>query len=457
MDMPENNLEFNPSGMGPDRRSILKALGIGAAGIAASPFLSASMLDSAAAATSTSKSRALNFTAWEYQPDTIKALVAAWSKKSGVKVATSFIPNVGYTAGIQSRQRGGKPADAFYNFAYNSQKFVQQKWAADLRGLKGADQMVSEMFPSARSRFVATNGAIVSVPYFSAVHMLQYNKKMVAAAGFSGPPNSLQETYDQCKKIKENGVGAPYLAYWVKDFVEEYLHVYLLAGNVVPFDSKGNPVFMDDPKTLDVFNWWQSMYKDGMTPKSVLTDDPGKETTQIANGNAAFFALHHYFLRDIVESKGTASADITQAKIVGTGGKTLQMGEVVQMGGHLSGATKLAAWDFLKTYGWKDSSGQFSTAQKWAKSGALAAPYPAFFADPKVKASFPSYMDLNLIKDTFEHSSDIVPARTLPWYQGFQAQCGVIIHDLLLGNSNARATANALAIACRTAKSGAGL
>jgi multiple sugar transport system substrate-binding protein len=145
MDMPENNLEFNPSGMGPDRRSILKALGIGAAGIAASPFLSASMLDSAAAATSTSKSRALNFTAWEYQPDTIKALVAAWSKKSGVKVATSFIPNVGYTAGIQSRQRGGKPADAFYNFAYNSQKFVQQKWAADLRGLPRAAALLPLM------------------------------------------------------------------------------------------------------------------------------------------------------------------------------------------------------------------------------------------------------------------------------------------------------------------------
>jgi multiple sugar transport system substrate-binding protein len=66
-------------------------------------------------------------------------------------------------------------------------------------------------------------------------------------------------------------------------------------------------------------------------------------------------------------------------------------------------------------------------------------------------------MDLSLIKDTFQNNSDIVPARTLPWYQGFQAQCGTIIHDLLLGNSNALATANELAIACKTAKSGSGL
>jgi multiple sugar transport system substrate-binding protein len=433
-----------------DRRSLLTAMGV--AGLTTAPLISSSMMSSADAAGQT-----INFTAWEYQPDTIKSLVKSWSGKTGNKVNISFIPNVGYTAGIQARQRGGKPADVFYNFSYNSQKFVNQKWAADLRGLPGADKMVAEMFPSARSRFVAENGAIVSAPYFSAVHMLQYNKKMVAAAGFSSTPNSLQETYDQCKKIKANGVASPYVAYWVKDFVEEYLHVYLLAGGVKPFDNKGDPIFMDDPKTLEVLEWWQAMYKDGMTPKSVLTDDPGKHTTSIANGDAAFYALHHYFLRDIVESKGSASADIAQAKIVGTGGKTLQMGEVIQMGGKVSGKKKAAAWDFMKTYGYKDSKGEFSTFQKWAASGALCAPYAGFFKDPKVIAAFPKYMDLSLIQDTFQNSSDIVPARTLPWYQGFQAQCGTVIHDLLLGNSNPRATANALAIACKTAKSGSGL
>lgn len=456
MASPLDNVNSNLESMNVDRRSVLKSIGIGAAGLTGTSIFGVGIADSASAAPKASV-QTINFTAWEYQPDTIRSLAAAWSRKTKNKVNISFIPNVGYTAGIQSRQRGGKPADVFYNFAYNSQKFVEQKWAADLRGLPGADAMIADMFPSARSRYTSTKGAIVSVPYFAAVHMLQYNKKMVKDAGFSGPPNSLQETYDQCAKIKANGVATPYTAYWVKDFVEEYLHVYLLAGNVTPFDEKGNPVFMDDPKTLDVLNWWQAMYKDGMTSKSVLTDDPGKETTQIANGNAAFFALHHYFLRDIVESKGTESANITQAKIVGTGGKTLQMGEVMQLGGKLSGAKKAAAWDFMKTYGYKDKEGEFSTFQKWAKSGALCAPYPGFFSDPKVIAAFPTYMDLNLIKDTFANSSDIVPARTLPWYQGFQAQCGTIIHDLLLGNSNARATANALAIALKTAKSGSGL
>lgn len=430
-----------------DRRSVLR--GIGVLGIASLANLN--LIQEAAAA-----GQKLNFTAWEFQPDTIKSLVKAWEAKSKDKITISFIPNIGYTAGIQARQRGGKPADVFYNFAYNSEKFVQQKWAADLRGLPGVDGVIADMFPSSRPRFVAENGAIVSVPYFSAVHMLQYNKKMLADKGVT-LPNSLAQTYTACKKLKDNGVAGPYTAYWVKEFVEEYLHVYLLANNVTPFDSKGEPVFADDSKAIEVFEWWQNMYKDGMTPKNVLTADPGVHTTAMAQGNAAFYALHHYFLNDIVQAKGPESNNCAQAKIVGTGGKTLQMGEVMQMGGKVKGAKRLAAWDFMKEYGYKSANGKFTTFTKWASAASLCAPYPAFFADADVKAAFPKYMDLTLIEDTFKNNSDVVPARTLPWYQGFQAQCGTIIHDLLLGEATPKATRNALAVACRTAKSGAAL
>jgi len=453
------------------RRKIVKFMGLGAAGLALSPVLAAcgtSATDSSGGGTTEATSdpvadaaweadKRLRMTAWEYQPDTIKELVAAWSDQSGVAVDVDFIPNVGYTAGIQARQQGGDQADVFYNFAYSSQKFYEEGWAADLRGLPGVDDMISEMFPSARSRHVRPDGAIVSVPYFMAVHMLQYNTEILENSGFSSTPNSLTETYDQCQKIKSDGLANPYVAYWVKEFVEEYLHVYLLAGNVTPFDENGEPVFADDSKTLEVFDWWQAMFQDGMVPRSVLTDDPGKHTTEIANGRAAFYALHHYFLRDIRETGGSASDKISQAPIVGTGGKTLQMGEVVQMGGNLTGPRREAAWDLLKTYGWKDNSGRFSTFEKWASAGTLLAPYPGFFEDDAIRAAFPAYMDVDAIRDVVENRSENPPARTLPWYQAFQAQCGDIIHSLLLGQADAKTTSDALVNAVTTAKAGGGL
>jgi multiple sugar transport system substrate-binding protein len=112
---------------------------------------------------------------------------------------------------------------------------------------------------------------VISAPYFSAVHLLHYNEKMLADNGFDGPPETLQELYDQSKVLKDAGVRTPYLAYWIHGFAEEYLMAYLLAEGITPFDDNGDPVFADDPATEDVMRWWQAMFVDGLTSPTMLT------------------------------------------------------------------------------------------------------------------------------------------------------------------------------------------
>ena len=81
--------------------------------------------------------------------------------------------------------------------------------------------------------------------------MTHYNKAFLEKAGFSGPPKSKQDMYDQCKKLKETDrADAPYSAYWIKEFCEEYLMVYLLSEGIKPFDANYDPVFKDDPATM---------------------------------------------------------------------------------------------------------------------------------------------------------------------------------------------------------------
>ena len=392
---------------------------------------------------------------WDFQPDTIKRLVAAWADANNTPTNVQTIPNVGYSAALQTRLRGGSAIDVYYNFAYNTQKFIEQKWATELNGLSDVDTMVSEMFPSARERHVTSNGKIISVPYFSTVYMNQYNKSFVERAGFSAPPTSLAETYQQAKKMKADGICAtPYIAYWIKEFCEEYLHVYLLAQGVTPFDEKGEPVFADDPKAEEAFAWWQTMYTEGLAPRSLLNDDPGKLSGELAQGRAAFFVLHHYFLTSVRDLKGPESNNIEQAPVVN--GQTLQIGEVLQLGSKSTEARD-KAWKLMKHYGWKDQEGKFSVSTEWAKAGGLAAPYPAFFTDPATVEAFPDYYDLSKLSQTFESGSNVVPARTLPWYPGFQAKVGDLVHAMLLGQSEPKATVAALADAARRAKAGGGL
>ena len=373
--------------------------------------------------------------AWDFQPNTINELVAGWEARGLGKVDLAIIPNLGYSAALQTRLRGGAQIDVYYNFGYNSQKFIREGWAASLNGLPDVDALMADMYESARERHVNAAGDIISVPYFSAVYMLQYNERMLSQAGIESPPQTLWQIYEASKALRSAGiVKAPYRAYWVKEFCEEDLITYLLNEGITPFDAEGAPVFADDPKTRDVFEWWQAMYREELAPKSLLNDDPSKMSTEMAQGDAALFVFHHYFLTKVRDSAGPETGHVRQSPIGGDN-HTLQIGEVLQMGEIESDRTRAAAWDLMKYYGWRDENRKFAVFTQWARAAGLAAPYPDFFTDPDVVAVFPDYYDLPLIAETFKTGSKVVPARTLPWYPTFQLRVGDLVHAMLLGQS----------------------
>ncbi|MBO9523508.1 MAG: carbohydrate ABC transporter substrate-binding protein [Nocardioidaceae bacterium] len=438
-----------------DRRSFLQLLGLSGLAIGGAASLTACGSDASSEGDTWNKT--LAFVGWDYEPDKIKEFTATWGKTKDVKVDVTIIPSLGFSAALQSRLRGGARADVFYNFAYASQKFVKDKFAATLEGRSNVDDILNDMFEASRSRYVDADQRLISLPYFSAVDMNVYNKAMLAKAGISAPPSSLQDYYTQSKAVKEAGASeTPFLGFWNKDVLEHYLITYLLLAGVTPFDEGGEPAFADDPATVDVLAWWQTMYQEGLVQKSALTDDPGKLITTMSSGKAAFWIVDHYVMKNLVEAKGSASQDLVMVQPT-SGTKTLQFGEVIQMGAKTSGKAADAAWELMKYYGWKDPNGQFATFRAWAKSANLLAPYPGVFADPEVRAAFGDYMNLPLIQQTFESGSELVPARTRSWYSAFAAQAGDVLQQLIVGKLEPSAAKGELAKAVSSAKSGGGL
>ncbi len=445
------------------RRQFLKgaaALGVGAASL---PLLAAcsnnastpTKAPASAAPTAEVPARKLEFQGWEFQPEDVKAHLAAWSKESGVPTNLTLIPNMGYGPATQTKLQGGATLDVYYNFTYNTGMFLEQGWARDLKGFPGAEDMLNDMFPQARARYTTPDGKIISAPYFNAVHTLMYNKAHLSKAGLQ-PPQSLQDVYDQSKKLKANGVKTPYVAYWVKEFCEEYLNVYLIGEGVKMWDDSGNPVFADDPKTKAVFEWWLAMYKDGLTTPTMLTDDPIKLATLMGTGEASFYVLHHYFLkiiRDLKDAPEKDNVDILY-RIPSATGQTFQMGEVIQMGTKGEGRSVDDAWSLMKFYGWKNSAGKYATFNTWAKAAQLGAPYPAFFKDPEVIAAFGANYDMPKLADVFANGSDVQGGRNAAWYLTFQAKVGDRVHARLLGQASPADTVAGLAADAKAAKSG---
>lgn len=388
----------------------------------------------------------MNFVAWEHEPEQIQAFLDAWTEQTGIPNNLELIPNVGYPGALQTRIIGGAQPDVFYNFTYSTQKFVDEGWARTMSDLPGVDAVMDDMFESARSRYMNAAGEVISLPYFSAVHLLHYNERHLADAGFDGPPETFSELYDQCEKLQADGISEfPYAGYWVKQFCEEYLMVYLLAEGIVPFDAEGQPVFADDSRSVGVFEWWQSMYQDGLVTPTILTDTPDAHTLNMANGTASFFTLHHYFLKAIRDLEGDESSNVVFSyRHPGAEGTNFQMGEVLQMGGHLEPGPRLdAAWDLMRYYGWKHTEdGNYDVHMAWAEASALLAPYPAFFE--AAASVFPEYYDMAQLSDAFQ-SGDPVAGRNASWYSGYVELVGDRVHALLLGEATPQETVDGLA------------
>jgi len=130
---------------------------------------------------------------------------------------------------------------------------------------------------------------------------------------------------------------------------------------------------------------------------------------------------------------------------------------VLQLGQIEDEDRRLAAWDLAKYYGWKDDAGKFSVFTQWADAAGLGAPYAGFFTDPDVIAAFPEYYDLDELSQIFATGSQVVPARTLPWYPDFQARVGDVIHALLLNQATPQETVDALTDAAKAAQGGPSL
>jgi multiple sugar transport system substrate-binding protein len=405
------------------RRQFLQSSGVGLASLALAGVSTGGAL---------AQGDALQFYGWDFQPDTIRQHLDNYTLQSGTPVDLHIIPNMGFSTALQTKFLGGVRLDVYYNYKYNSTRYFNAGWARRMDDLPDADTVMGEMFASSVPSYTTPAGQLISMPYFSAIHVLHYNERLLSESGFDAPPQTKQELYDQCVQLKNDGVEAPYLGYWVKDFCEEYLQVYLLSEGITPFSPEGEPTFADDSRTVDVFEWWQAMFQDGLTSPTQLTDQPGEQMTSMQNGNSAFYVLHHYFLK-LMNSGGGPEVDYLRIadRMPGSDGKTFQMGEVVQMS---DGDYVDQSWDLVKFYTWKDAAGERSVHKSWAAAAALGAPYPDFYDDPDVQANYGSYYDFDLIKDTFANNSDVVQARNQPWYSEFQAHVGDEIQRMLQGH-----------------------
>lgn len=373
----------------------------------------------------------LEFYGWDFKPEKIKEYNRYFEENYDEKVNVHIIPNIGFVPAMQTRIMGGARMDVMYNFRWNQLRWYKVGWARSMSGMPGAGELVADIIDSAKSAYMTKDGELISLPYFMAAFVNMYNPKLLKEAGYDRFPRTKEEIYQMSKVLKEKGVSSPYVAFWIKDFVDRYFFIYLISEGIQVFDEEFNPVFQNNPETGKVFQWWVKMYQEGLTSPTILTDTPTDHVVMMQEGKAAFFNLHQYFLKSIREAGAKESPNVILGpQIPGKTGTTLQIGEILQLGGNTPDPER--AWELIKFYSWKNKEGKYYVPKTWALEAGLLEPYEGFLKDQEIIDSFNKWTDWDLLMDIVKNKSKIEAVRMQVWYPEWRSEAAVALHKMIL-------------------------
>jgi len=374
----------------------------------------------------------LQFYGWDFKPEKIEEFIKIFQDEYNENVEVHITPNIGYLPAMQTKLMGGARADVMYNFEWNQQEWFNIGWAADMSDKPGIKEILDDIIDSRKASYLSPDGKVLSLPYYTTVFVNLYNPKLLKEAGIDAFPETKEELYNDCKVLKEKGIcDSPYIAYWHKDFVDNYFFIYLISEGIQVFNDEYLPVFQNNPETEKVMEWWVRLYQDELTSPTILTDTPTDLVLAIQEGKAAFFNLHHYFLKGIREAEAKESENIILApREPGKTGTTLSTGEVLQLGGNTPDPER--AWELMRFYSWKDKKGNYTVPKAWGLEAGLLEPYKGFLSDPEIVESFKKWIDWDMLMNIVNNQSRPEPVRTQAWFPEWRSEAADILHSMLI-------------------------
>lgn len=254
------------TGMTIGRRRVLSALGLGAAGVAASPLLAACGGNSGGVATGGGGgggSKA-NLSQWYHQYGEKGTEQAAKKYAAGYKDANVTVQwTLGdYASKLSSRLVSGTGVDVFENNAAD----VASANAGRYADLTDIISPVKDSFNESALKTVTIGDKIYAVPMIIDPQMIYYRKSMLDKAGIK-PPESIDDLVSAAKELTGGGKRG---AFWGNDGGLALTMPMVWASGGSPLDDGHTKAAFATPATIKGAAALHQMYAD----KSILLGSP---------------------------------------------------------------------------------------------------------------------------------------------------------------------------------------
>jgi multiple sugar transport system substrate-binding protein len=204
----------------------------------------------------------LNVASWSaatQEETAVKKLLAAFTKKTGIKTNYQVI-NTDYPTALRARIAAGTLPDVFYLNSDVAQDFIQTGKLMNLDFLKkDKSYAYSELYPSLVKGFT-WKGHTYAIPKDQSTLAMFYNKAMFQKAGISKPPTTwAQFSSDACKMTdKANHV---YGAVISADIARWWPFVYAAGGSI--FNKDRTKVVIDNSGASKALQFYAGLVQKG--------------------------------------------------------------------------------------------------------------------------------------------------------------------------------------------------
>lgn len=223
-----------------------------------------------------------------YQPDVFLARVKLFEEWTGANVSLTFVKYDEQHAKIVDSATAPRAIyDVFALDLIWTAEFAEKGYVLPLDSRIPA-AMRADIAPAIWNAF-EYNGQTWAMPFLANFQLFFYNEDYIRQAGFSGPPETLEELETQMIAMKEQGiVEYPWSDSWnqKEGLVCEYVWLTGAYGGDT-FDERGNPVFNEGPglQALETMVRWLEL---GLAdPNSLVQDEPMAKDAFIS-GRTAF-------------------------------------------------------------------------------------------------------------------------------------------------------------------------
>ncbi|ALE05740.1 sugar ABC transporter substrate-binding protein [Arthrobacter sp. ERGS1:01] len=257
----ESNLgPFHPErNDGPGRRTLIKALGLGAVGLAGIPLLAA--CTGGAPATDAVKSSSLTFgsgSSDDVPKAAYKAVTDAFTAKSKISVTTNVVPHNDFQNKISTYLQGS-PDDAFTWFSgYRMQYYAKQGLLAPIDDVW--EKIGGNFSPAMKKASTGPDGKMYFVPNYNYPWGFFYRKSLWADKGYE-VPTTFDALTTLAKKMKSDGLipiefadkdGWPAMGTF--DYINMRLNGYQFHMDLTAYRES-----WDQKKVSDVFDTWKAL------------------------------------------------------------------------------------------------------------------------------------------------------------------------------------------------------